>query len=366
MIRVLHLIVSLDRGGAEHSLLELVSSPMPEVEHAVCSIKPGGALRTEFERVLPGRLHSLGITKRVDWRALGRLVKLLLAERPAILHTWMFHANILGRIGGRLAGVPVVCSVRGLELNKPAWRVLLERVTNRLAAHTVAVSAAALERAIVRDHLRRDRSSIIPSGVPLPGQTAALDGLLAGRPVIGAVGRLETVKDHATLICAFAQVTASQPGVRLEIIGEGSQRPRLQALASELRVADACALRGEVPDAHNAMLGWDVFVQPSLSEGLPRAMLEAMAAGLPVVATAVGGIPEALDTAGILVPAQDPDAMAQAIIGLTRDPASARELGTKARQRAADEFPPQAFATKHLQLYRALASGRQAQLSDCH
>lgn len=366
MIHVLHLIVSLDRGGAERSLLELIREPADDIEHAVCAIKPGGALLPEFQAALPNRLHSLGITKQADMRIVPRLARLLSASRPTLVHTWMFHANVLGRVVGAAMRLPVVCGLRSAEFEKSPWRVAVDRATNHLATHTVAVSRATLEIGVRRDGVHRERASVIPNGITLPSRPAALEGISRGQPVIGAIGRLEPVKDHATLVHAFARVHAECPDARLEIVGRGPERGRLKRLARELGIEEQVTLRGEVPDARNLTSEWDIYVQPSVSEGMPRAVLEAMAAGLPITATDVGGVREALDCTGIIVPARAPHLLAQAILTLINDVELCRELGTSARRRVETQFSQQTFARSHFGLYRTIVSGRERELAQTH
>lgn len=366
MIRVLHLIVSLDRGGAERSLLELIREPTEDIEHTVCTIKPGGALLPEFQALFPNSMHSLGIGEPADIRIVPRLVHLIRTARPTLVHTWMFHANVLGRVVGAAMRLPVVCGLRSAEFEKSPWRVALDRATNHLATHTVAVSQATLEVGVRRDGVHRERASVIPNGITLPSRAATLEGIGRGQPIIGAIGRLERVKDHATLIHAFARVHAECPNARLEIVGRGPERGRLKRLARELRIEDQVTLRGEVPDALNLTSGWDIYVQASVSEGMPRAVLEAMAAGLPIAATDVGGVRQALDCTGIIVPARAPHLIAQAILTLLKDVALCRELGAAARRRVETQFSQQAFARSHFELYRAIASARKRQLAQAH
>ena len=354
VIRVLHVIVSLDRGGAELALLELVREHGTDIQQSVCSIKPNGALRPAFEEHLDA-VYSLAVDGAADIRALPRVLNIMARVRPTVLHTWMFHANMLGRVAGALASVPVICSVRSLELGKPLWRTVVDRATNRLATHTIAVSRAACEVAVRRDGAHRQRMTVIPNGVDLPAQAAALQGLRKGPVRVGAVGRLEPVKDHASLIRGFLPLAKSQPDATLEMVGEGSERERLERLARELGIADRVALPGEIPDAHERMAGWDVFVQSSLAEGMPRALLEAMAAGLPIVATSVGGIPEALGGSGMLVPPRSPAAIGSALLQLAGNPTQAQALGGAARERAGSRFSRELFVERHFGLYRELA-----------
>jgi glycosyltransferase involved in cell wall biosynthesis len=225
----------------------------------------------------------------------------------------------------------------------------------RLDAH-VAVSADAARR--VEDFYTLGRGSVrvVYNGVPVPPPAApcAHPGF-----VIGSVGRLDRVKGHDVLLRAAAKL----PGAAVAIVGAGADRDALRCLAGELGLADRVSLPGSTDRVAQALAGFDVYCQPSRYEGLGLALIEAMQAGLPCVASRVGGIPEVLGDCGLLVPPDDPDALADALAVLQADPALRAELGSRARRRAAAEFGVARMAGAYQELWaEVLASPRSPRL----
>lgn len=207
------------------------------------------------------------------------------------------------------------------------------------------------------------RFTVIENGVFAgEGATApdALDPRIAEfcgqRPILGAVGRLSTEKDHATLVEAFGLLIASGLDARLVIIGEGPERPRLEALAQRLGVSDRVLLPGFVPSARAYMPLFDVFVLPSLTEGLPLTLLEAMLAGTPVIATPVGGVPHTLEDgdSGLIVPPGDPDALERALRRMLAGPDFARGLAARARRQVETRFTGAVMVQRYVDLYERL------------
>jgi glycosyltransferase involved in cell wall biosynthesis len=305
---------------------------------------------------------------KADLLALLCLYHWLRQQRPAILHTYLFHANLLGRVLGRLAGVPlVICSERTMQTESKA-RYRLNRWTVGLADRVVAVSASVADFCIDHVGLPADKLVVIPNGVDLPVEPpasrqetraelalSAAEGLdlPPDAPVIGAVCRLDPLKGLNFLLQALARLA----GVWLVVVGDGPERDRLVALTVELGLAGRVCWAGQRRDVSRLLSAFDLFVQPSLHEGLPNAVLEAMAAGLPVVATAVGGTPEAVvdGVTGLLVPPADVEALAQALAGLLADPERRQRLGRAGRQRVAEHFSLAQMVAKTERLYRDLS-----------
>lgn len=228
----------------------------------------------------------------------------------------------------------------------------LGRLTARLADRVVAPSHATGEE-LRRDYGARD-VAVIPNGIaPLPPAERPVEG--AGRPVILYVGRLRTRKAVAVLVEAFARLREELPEATLVLAGDGEQRPALEARVRELGLEEAVVFAGAQP--RSAMAGHyaaaDVFCLPSIYEGFPLAILEAMAAGLPVVATAVAGVPEAVadGVTGRVVPPEDAAALARALSDLAGDPAAARRMGETGRLRVAEEFAIPTIAAAYLELW---------------
>jgi glycosyltransferase involved in cell wall biosynthesis len=239
----------------------------------------------------------------------------------------------------------------------------LGRLTARLSDQVVAPSRTTAGE-LVRDYGAAG-AVVIPNGVAPPPDGAPVGAGAAGptpSPAGGLVvlysGRLRTRKAVAVLLEAVARLRREEPGVALVLVGDGEQRPALREQAERLGIAGAVRFVGKVPRDEMArrLADADVFCLPSLYEGLPLAVLEAMAAGLPVVATAVSGIPEAVEdgATGLLVPPEDADALARALGELARDPERRRRMGEAGRRKLEEELAIPKIAAAYLDLWRSL------------
>jgi len=239
---------------------------------------------------------------------------------------------------------------------------LLGRLTARLADRVVAPSRATA--AELREDYGVGGVAVIPNGIAPPPAPRDSRQAAAGAPVILFAGRLRTRKAVAVLLEAFARLRSEQPTATLVIAGDGEQRVALEAHARRLEVSGTVRFAGSQP--RDAMAEWyagaDVFCLPSLYEGFPLAILEAMAAGLPVVATAVAGIPEAVEAGvtGLLVPPEDSDALARALAELAADPERARRMGEAGRRRVETDFAIPRVAAAYLELWTDVVSSPAA------
>jgi len=282
------------------------------------------------------------------------------------LHSHEFAMNVYGGVAARALGIPSVATIHGRNwATGSRRRGLAYRALRRLGMRIVAVShdlAAFLAAGLP---LPLEAITVVHNGIPLPTPAAEAEratarretraelGVPAGAPLLLAVGNLYPVKDHASLLRAAATL----PGVHVAIAGRGEEEAKLRALAAELGLAPRLhllGLRDDVARLHGAA---DVFVQPSRSEGLPLAILEAMGAGLPVVATRVGGVHEAVldGETGRLVPPGDPDALAAALRPLLEAPALRAALGRAGAERAERAFSLGAMTDAYRALYRGEA-----------
>jgi glycosyltransferase involved in cell wall biosynthesis len=272
---------------------------------------------------------ELGITSPTTLApAAARLRRLLAAFAPDVIHTALVHANVLGRLVGRSLGVPVVSGYQ-MATEVGPWRSLADRLTAPLAAGHIAVSEAAARWAM-NNGVPRRAIDVVPIGkrAAAAGDRAAIRGELripAGATVIGYVGRLTAIKDPLTLAAA-ADIVSGEPWLLL--VGDGDQRPALEGRPRTV-------FTGVVRDPSQYLAAMDVFAMASRSEGMPGALVEAMSAGLPVVATNVGGIPEVVTDGvdGLLVPPSDPDALAGAIESALGSPELGRAAAHTARTR---------------------------------
>ncbi len=363
---ILYLITELSTGGAQVALLRLLRGLNRDrfSPTVACLYNGDGAVAQEI-RALGISVFDARVRHKTDLAALWRLYRYIRRICPTILHTSLFHANLPGRVLGRLAGVPIViCSERTMAMESK-WRYHLNRWTIGLVDRVIAVSANVRDFYTTHVGLPAEKLVTIYNGVelppePLPSRREARTelGLPLDGPVIGAVSRLDPVKGVDVLLRAFASIE----GAHLAIIGDGPERTALEALAEHLGVADRIHWAGHRCNVLRLLPALDLFVQPSLHEGLPNAVLEAMAAGLPVVATAVGGTPEVVvgGITGLLVPPNDTNALAEAIATLLRDPDLRRRMGRAGQERVRCRFSLKQMVQQMQALYEDLLVSKGA------
>ena len=362
-IEVLYLITELSMGGAQRALLHLLGGINRErfTPTVACLYNGDGEIAHEIQTldipVFDARMYG-----KTDLMALNRLYQHVRSQRLTILHTSLFHANLPGRIIGRWTGVPIIISSERTMAMESEWRYRLNRWTFGNVDRVVAVSREVGEFCITHIGLPVQKMVVIHNGVDIP--TLPLDareqarlelGLSQDALVCGAVSRLELVKGIDDLILAFAQVGTAL-AAHLVIVGDGPERRHLEQVVQELGVTDRVIWVGYSANIPSLLSAFDIFVQPSLHEGLPNTVLEAMAAGLPVIATRVGGTPEMVlnGETGMLVPKSDPDSLADAITPLLGNPEARESMGRAGRQRVQQHFTVEEMVQKTEQLYEEL------------
>jgi sugar transferase (PEP-CTERM/EpsH1 system associated) len=373
-IRVCYVIDDLGIGGAQRQLVELAGA-LPKDRYAVHVV----SLSTDkTEQAAPLRQAGVAVTlidqQGAKLASVGRLVRALRRWRPAIVHTWLFTADLYGRLAARAAGVPVVLSaVRSVDPDKPARQVLVDRVLQRLTdAFTVNVRAIG-DVVARRERVPAAKIVTIYNGVDLRMyDPAVVDRAAARRALdlderafaVGVVGRLVAVKDHATFLRAAAQVGARLPAARFVIVGSGPLRESLAALARQLGIASEVRMLPARADVAGVFAALDALVVSSVSEGCSNVILEAMAMGKPVVATAVGGNPELVDDGhtGLLVPPKDVDRLAAAMCRLGGDQAAATAMGAAGRRVALERFGLDHMIHEVDALYARLLAARRPAL----
>lgn len=357
-VRVMHLVYSFGFGGMEVGVAKLSNAIDPSaVAVSICSGKPSDTLKYRLRPEV--RFFELGRRPGNDPGLVLRLARVLRRERPHILHTHGWATIVEGLIAARLAGVPVV--IHGehgtLELRPLNRRV--QRWAWGRATQVMAVSSRLAERMEQHIGFPASRIHVIRNGVDTVRFTPALReearaefGFGPDDLVLGTAGRLVPVKDQATLLRAWALLR--QRGVRFTgvIAGKGILLDELQALATSLGL-DNVRFLGNRPDVERVMAALDVFILSSVSEGLSNTIQEAMASGLPVVATHVGGADElvAPEETGLLVPASSPEAMADALARVVADPARRVQMGLASRRRAEDVFALDGMVRNYTQMY---------------
>ena len=368
--RILHLFITLPMGGAENLLLSVLGRLDPErFASTVCCIGERGMLG---ERVMAMGvpLVELNLLRKggVDRAIVPALAELIRRERIDLIHSHLYHANFYGRLAARKAGIPAVASVHN-TYNRPK---LHRRLVNwYLARHTATIIAGSEEirRDIVRyDHVPEQRVELIPNSVDPSRSDSSLSreearrnlGLPEDALVLGTVGRLEEQKGHRYLVEALGLLVRDGVNARLLLVGEGRERSALEGLTTQLRLQDRVLFLGTRSDLGDLFRAMDLFVMPSLWEGLSLAMLSAMAAGLPVVATSVGGVRQVLgnDEYGVTVAPGDARALASRIKHCLADPQHARQLGAKGAQLVRDRYSDEAMVRRLEAIYDRILDNR--------
>ena len=368
-LRVVLALESSGPGGAENVVLRHAQALRERGDEPIVATLRAGWM-TERAEALGIPVWIMPQRPGLDLAWVVRFARRLRRERIDVLHTHEFTMNTFGGAAALLARVRAVSTIHGRNwATEQPRRVRAYRMLRRLGIPIIAVSHDLAGFLATRLGVRRDLLEVVHNGIPLPpeippheraslrARSRAALGLPADQPLIVAVGNLYPVKDHASLVRALAKL----PEGRVAIAGRGDQDEPLRQLASELGVAERLHLLGLRDDIETVLASGDLFVQPSLSEGLPLAVLEAMAHELPVVASRVGGIPEAIvdGESGLLVPPANPDALAAALARVLEAPEHAAALGAAARARAVGEFSVEQMAQRYQELYRRLR-GRRA------
>ena len=366
-IPILHFITELSIGGAQMALLRLLERlDRQRFDIQVACLYNGDGIVAEQIKKLSIPVTDLGMSSKLRLDALGRFYGLLRCFRPAILHTWMFHANIPGRILGRAAGVPVIISSERTMGQEGALRRLSNRWTAGLADRIVCVSQNVADFAGQSISLPASKLVVIPNGIDLqqyaglPGQAQARAALRLPleKTLIGTIGRPRPVKGYTYLVEAFARLSETHPDTHLLFVGDGPDQSALMQQAQSAGLAERITFLGDQLDIPHLLPALDIFVLPSLYEGLPNVVLEAMACGLPVVATAVGGTPELVidRESGLLIPPKEPIILAEALSQLILDPEQRARLGKAAKARVEQHFSIENTVLRTEQLYtQALA-----------
>ncbi|MFN4074103.1 MAG: glycosyltransferase [Thermus sp.] len=314
---------------------------------------------------------------RPDPRAIWRFARLLQEFRPAILHAHMIHANLLARVSRLVYPVPVlVCTAHSTVEIGRSFRTersthLAYRFTDFLCDLTTQVSQEGYRQFLEGKAAKPSKLRFVPNAVdtqrfsPRPDLRSKLReeiGVSEGAFLWLAVGRLEEAKDYPTLLRAFAQVAAEHSAVRLWVVGKGSLEGELQALAHSLGLGDAVRFLGLRKDVSALLNAADAFVMSSAWEGMPMAVLEAHATGLPVVATNVGSIPDVVvpEKTGFLVPPRDPTALALAMKRLMTLPLDERvKMGLKGREWVEARYSLDAIVSEWERVYMGLMDRRR-------
>jgi len=365
MKRIVHIIPTLDRSGAEKQLTLLaIGLPRAEFQLEVITLTRGGPLEADLRQagISVTHIHKRG---KLDPSAFWRLKKHLSATAPDLVQTWLFAANCYGRAAAWAAGVPVIVGgERCVDPWKQSHELFLDRVLARKSARIV-VNSSGVSDFYRRKGIPAEKFVVIPNGVELasaPSRTRA--DVLAELQLppharlLGAVGRLWRQKRMDDLIWATDLLKVIRDDVHLLIIGDGPLRDQLEWFRRQVEIEDKVHFLGHRADIPDLLPHFDVCLLSSEYEGLPNVLMEAMAAGVPVVGSDIAGTRDLVinGETGYLVPVGDRAGFARAARRILDDPHLAQRLGAAGRVRMAEQFSVAQMIERFAQLYRELLS----------
>lgn len=350
-LTVLHVVEHLGIGGGEKSVCKLAEGLDRTGYNPLVVTFKGGELT--------GRLNQAGVTtlKAINRPKVFRvfsLMDLIKKHRVDVVHTHMTSAGYYGRVAAILTGRPVLHTFRTLNfMEKPTKRGLMEKVLGPMTDQLIGVSSAVCDH--IETVMKWPGGSIkeVPNSIKL--KPAGKPRKRFNDPVrLISVGRLEPVKGYDVLLKAVAALKHAGHRVALSLVGDGGMMGELKRLSQELALTNEVEFRGYRSDVPSELAAADVFVVTSHREGMSNALLEAMAAELPVIATRVGGNVEVVGEAGWLITPDDSDAVVKAVEQVLADPDQALEMGRRGRQRVADMFSIERTVGEYEKIYSKL------------
>ena len=368
-LRVLELLVSTGLGGGPAQVREVVAR-LPREEFAVTVAGPTGGAYGGVFADSGARVVGIG-TDRIGRRAFLDVLGLIRSEGIDIVHSHGKGAGLYGRLAARRAGVPAVHTFHGIHARYPIGGgrayLMLERGLVRITEAIVHVSESQAREAAALGLAPPGRTHVIVNGIDARCVAAAAMTRAAAREtlrlepdslVLGTVARFDPVKALDSLLRAFALASAPHPAARLVIVGDGPEAPRLRALAVTLGIEARVRMTGFIADASRLLPALDLYVSASQKEGLPLALLEAMACALPVAATRVPGHVDVVEegVTGLLAAPEDHRDLARAMRDLMRELARRSVLGQAGRRRVEDRFAASRMAAETAALYRSVAA----------
>jgi glycosyltransferase involved in cell wall biosynthesis len=368
-IRVLQLTSTSDLGGAEAMVMQLVQAlQRPDesgrggFEPVVASLVGGGEL-IDRARAAGVPAEHLEFRSPFDPRGIVRLHRLIRKHRIDVVQTHGLRADSAGRIVARLAGArAVISTIHSIDPWRRRRHVFLDRLTSGWVSRWVAVCEAAKAATVARERFPASRIDVVPIGIePRPVSrehmetTRAALGIPAeAGPVVGIVANLREMKGHRDVLAALPEIRKKHPQIVFVFAGKDTSDGAIEREAQAAHLLDAIRFPGFVADVPGLLGALDIFCLPSHWEGLPVSIIEAMHAGLAIIATNVGGIPELIrhGQEGLLIPPKNPAALAAAVDELATNWAKRTSLGRAALQRAITDFTVSAMARRMEAIYR--------------
>jgi glycosyltransferase involved in cell wall biosynthesis len=360
--RIAFCITDLDAGGAERAMVQLVKGlDRARWEPFVFCLSGPGEL-TGVLRDAGIMVACLGANKPrhvgVVWRLARRFKKL----RPAIVQTYLYHANITGRLAAKAAGVPHIVSGIRVAEKRSRLRLWLDHATGWMVERHVCVSRDVATFSAGPGRLPAAKIAVIPNGVDAAQLAAATPidlaqfGIPAGSRTLLYVGRLDPQKGPFLLLLSVKELLSVYSDLHVLFVGDGVLKETLRAWVQREGLQSRIHFAGRRNDVPSLLRSADLFVLPSAWEGLPNVLLEAMAAGTPVIATAVEGVSDLLidHETGLVVPPNSPRDLAGAITVLLANSAQAKKMAEAAQRFVADQFTWQGMVAQYNQLYEKL------------
>jgi glycosyltransferase involved in cell wall biosynthesis len=367
--RVAYCIDSMSAfGGSELNAVRTVESlDRSRVQPLILTLNAEGGMASRYASI-GVQIHAFAISSLVSLDAARRLsdvIDLLRRERVDVVHCHDMYSNFFFTVAARMARVPLVIASKRWTERQHAKHLLTDVIGYRLAHRVLANSREVADSARRQELVPERKIVVVPNFVEAdafrllepPERLAwrARLGIADNAQLIGIVAMLRPEKDHWTLLQAFDRAALDNPRMHLAIVGAGPEETKLRELVAALRTAERVHFLGLVPNRPCPQQLFDVAVLSSLHEGFPNSLLEAMACGVPVVATSVGGVSDVVvdRETGLLVPVRDVQAMSSAIAQLITDPARALKLGTAGQERARRYFSAEAVVHQLVTLYEA-------------
>ncbi len=368
-LRILHLLTQADLAGTEREVFELIRELDPKrYRHEVCLLEGEGPL-TDLCRNAGIPISHLELSKRGVFLSLWRLYHLLRNRPYDIVHLYGIKGNVLGRIASRLAGKrAVVGSIRGITNDRSInrLRIWADRGTFPLVRSYISNSEAVIEYLIQKGFPRQKlclaRTGLSPEPfrhLPSKAEARAALGISPEpRPVIVCTANLRPVKNHHLLISACGLLRRRGLDFETLLVGDGPEREDVERMIEQEGLTQFFRFMGQRNDVPLILAASDLFVLSSLSEGLPRSIMEAMASLLPVVATDVGGVGELVrhGFTGYLVPSEDTAALAERMAEILENPALGKTMGEAGYQKLLEEFNMDRMAADMDRIYTDIAS----------
>jgi len=365
--RIGYVIDSLRRDGTQINLVNLVTGLAERgyEQRVYCLNDVANADIVQLLTASGAQVVVIGRVQLVTLAGLTRLFVEFRRWRPFIVQTFLTFGDAVGRTLARAANVPiVVSSVRARNVEKRWWQFLLDRVTIRWVDRVIFNSKQVIPFALAKEGVQPEQIVYIPNGVGVDQQscpsavsnTRSELGITPTTRVVGTVGRLYPQKGHRYLLAAFARVLQEVSDAALLVVGDGPLRSKLEAQAMQLGITGQVYFLGERADIPDLLACMDVYAQASIYEGMPNAVMEAMAAGKPVVATRVDGTRELIadGETGWLVKPADTKAMADRIVYILKNMTEVRCIGEAASERIARDFSVNKMVLAYDKLYREL------------